>query len=357
MMEIEDSEIDEAVSFHNAEYGTKRTSKQWLWEYRGNYPELSVFVVIKDKERIVGTQGMIPIYLNVKGRKCLSGKSENTLLKRECRGRGLFTRLYDFALARSKDKGMCCVWGFTSVPNAIKLLKRLGFVFYSNVVSEVILFLNIRKYISSILISKRSIGIRIAKSFLVISIHLLSRGNIHVPSGKTSEQRQFSIEQKLRQESDVGNLYERLRKEYPNLIYIEQDGKFLFWRVFNNPNFRFATYFVYEQNLLRAYCYVSLANPEDVYISDLTFENGEAGDYLVEKVIEVFRKRSAASIAYMGNTQNQLIKGVLDLLKKHGFFRFGSESFVLKNLSTLNTKCLDVENWYLNGLWREGYTL
>jgi hypothetical protein len=197
----------------------------------------------------------------------------------------------------------------------------------------------------------------VAKSFLVIVLDLYSRGNTHLTSVKNSRQRQFSFEQKLRQASDVGNLYERLRKEYANLIHIEQDENYLSWRVFNNPNFRFATFFVYEQNLLRAYCYVSLAHPEEVYISDLTFDDDEAGDYLVGKVLEVFRKRNAASIAYMGNTRNPLIVIVLDLLKKHGFVRLSSESFVLKNLSTMNTKCLDVENWYLNGLWREGYTV
>ena len=63
--------------------------------------------------------------------------------------------------------------------------------------------------------------------------------------------------------------------------------------------------------------------------------------------LEAFEGLLKTSVAH---ATNQLIKVVLDLLKKHGFVRLGSGSFVLKNLSTLNTKCLDVENWYLNGL-------
>jgi len=53
MKEIEDIEIDEAVSLDNLEYGRRRTYKQWMWEYRGNCPLLSVFTVIKDEDRIV----------------------------------------------------------------------------------------------------------------------------------------------------------------------------------------------------------------------------------------------------------------------------------------------------------------
>ena len=90
------SDINEAISIHNVAYGDKRTPEQWIWEYKSNYPDLFVFTVIEDDGRIVGTQGMIPIYINIKGKRYLSGKSENSLLNPEYRGGTLFQELYEF---------------------------------------------------------------------------------------------------------------------------------------------------------------------------------------------------------------------------------------------------------------------
>lgn len=354
MAEIEDSEVDEAVSLHNTEYGTKRTPRQWLWEYKSNYPELAVFVVIKNKERIIGTQGMIPIYLDVEGGKYLSGKSENTLVARKYRRRGLHSRLYGFALSKCKDKGMCCVWGYTSVPVALKLLERVGFAVFNNVMCTVILILNVRKFILSTLVSEGNIIRKIANSLLVMPIRLCSCALTH-GSKKTS--RQFSYEQKLRLASDVEDLYDRLRKRHPGLIHIKQDDQYISWRVYKNPNIRYLTSFVYEHNALRAYCYISLANPERVFLSDLIFEDWEAGDFLLKAVLAMFRKRKIASVSFLGNTTNPLIATVFSSLKKHGFVKIASAPFVLKNLSCKRPISLDIENWCLSGIWTEGYSI
>ncbi|MCJ7631272.1 GNAT family N-acetyltransferase [Candidatus Bathyarchaeota archaeon] len=351
--EIEDFEVDEAVSLHNTEYRTERTSKQWLWEYRGNYPEFSVFAVIKDDKRIIGTQGMIPIYLNGDGRKLLTGKSENTLLDREYRGRGLAKQLYSFALSKCKEKGMYCIWGFTDRPDAVGLLSRLGFACYNNVACTVTLVLNIRKLIPSILASKASVSRRIARSLLSLPLYLYSRLPVSHPR-RTS--RQFLIRQHLKAARDVEDLYERLRKKHPDLIHIEQDAKYISWRVLSNPNFRYLTYFIYERDALRAYCYVSLADPQRNCISDLIFEDFESGDLLLGTVLASFRKRQIASIAFLGNVRNSLIASVFCLLKKHRFVKHGQLSFILKTLSEQPRQSfLNIDNWCLSGLWTEGY--
>ena len=83
---VESSDINEVVSFYNTLEGDNRTTEQWVWEYKGSYHDLFVFTVAEDDGRIVGTQGMIPIYLNIKGERYLSGKSENSLLNPAYRG-------------------------------------------------------------------------------------------------------------------------------------------------------------------------------------------------------------------------------------------------------------------------------
>jgi len=125
MLEVKDSDVDNIIGFHNKTYSDKRLPEHWRWEYKGNYPELFVFVIIKDKGQVVGTQGMIPICINIFGKSYLSGKSESSLLDHRYRGGTLFQDLYEFGISKCKSNKMYCIWGFTSASGVWK--KKLKF--------------------------------------------------------------------------------------------------------------------------------------------------------------------------------------------------------------------------------------
>lgn len=357
--EIEDSDIDEAVSFHNVNWDDKRTPKQWIWEYKGNCPDLFVFTILRDNNSIIGTQGMIPIYLNINGKTHLSGRSENSLLDRKYRGRGLFTELYGFALFLCKAKKMCCVWGFTGVASAIKVLSRLGFSVYENVIYWSILILNPWQFILSILSSRLGMIRKMTGFLLVVPLYLYSSAFRFTFGCFKRTPREFSIELKLRSVSDVDKLYKRLRAKYRDIIHIEQDEKYIAWRILNNPNLEYTTYFAYEDEFLRAYCYVVLTDKKTAYLTDLTFEDSEAGNFLLRTILNLLRKRKTTNLRFMGNIKNPLVANVFNLLKKHGFVKEREfRPFVLKNISYQNEKYLhNIRNWYINGLWTEGYRL
>ena len=319
-----------------------------------NYPDSSVFVVIKDQGRVVGTQGMIPIFVNIKDKKRLSGKSESSLLDSAYRGGKLFEDLYDFAISSSKTRNICFIWGITS---AIKVWRdKLGFSVYTDVKCTSII-LKPRVFLSKILKSRMNIKTKIFMSFSILPSYLYSSvcRYTRVPLGGTS--REFSIEHKIRSIDDLGELYRRLRAKV-DLIYIEQDGKYLAWRIFNNPTIKYTTYFLYEDTALRAYCYLSINNEKDAYLTDFTFEDYQAGETLLKKVLTQLRSANATSIQFMGNIKNPLMAGTFSLLKEYGFFKKrGSIAFVILNLSYENrTYLYDIRNWYINGLWTEGYT-
>jgi hypothetical protein len=357
MKEIEDAEINEVVSFHNLSYGDKRTPKKWIWEYKGNYPDLFVFTIIKDNNKVVGTQGMIPIYLNIGGEIHLSAKSESSLLDPKYRGGERFKELYDFAMTLCKARKMCCVWGFTG---AVKVWRnKLGFSVYEDAMYISALVLKPRPFIASIRKSKQNMVIKTAESLALMLRYLYSsvrRFTYFTYKCLKRTSREISIEQRLRSVSDVSELYKRLRAKYADLIHIEQDEKYIAWRISNNPNVEYTTFFAYEDNLLRAYCYVALANNREAYLSDLTFEDYEAGSFLLETILNLFCKRKINSVNFIGNIRNPLMATVFNLLKKNGFMKGNFTPFVLKNISYAHEKCLhDIRNWYINGLWTEGY--
>jgi hypothetical protein len=354
MKEIENNEISEVMSFHNLSYRDKRTVKDWIWEYKGNYPNLFVFTVIKDGDKVVGTQGMIPVYLNIKGETHLSGKSENSLLDPKYRGGERFKELYDFAMALCKERKMRCVWGFTS---AVKVWRnKLGFSVYEDAMYASMLILKPRQFITQIRKSKQDVVRKTAKSLAVmlLSLYSATRGFTFRCLKRTS--RDFSIEQRLRSSSDISELYKRLREKYAELIHIEMDEKYIAWRIFDNPNVEYATFFAYEDILLKAYCFVALSKSGEAYLSDLTFEDYEAGSFLLKKILHQFRRRKVTSAHFMGNIRNPLIATIFGLLKNSGFIKRDSTPFVLKNIFCEDEKFLsNIRNWYINGLWTEGF--
>ncbi len=353
--EIKDSDLDQAVFFYNNIHREKRTSKQLIWEYKGNYPKSFVFTIIKDDGRIVGTQGMIPIYVNIKGKKYLSGKSESSLLDSKYRGGELFKELYDFAISLCKTRNMCVIWGIT---HAIKVWKnKLGFSVYTDAIYTSILILKPQVFLSKILESKWRLPKKILVSFLILPLNLYSsvRMNTHAPfSGNSGE---FSIEEKLRSIDDLRELYRRLRANV-DIIHIEQDDKYIAWRVFNNPNIKYKTCYLYENNRLRAYCYLNINNEKNAYLTDFTFEDYEAGEILLKRVLNQLRLEDVTYVMFLGNIKNPLMARVFDLLERYGFIkRRDSEAFVILSMSNDHKMYLnDIRNWYVNGLWTEGYS-
>ena len=358
--ELDNSEINEVVSLHNFNYGDKRTPKQWIWEYKSIYPDLFVFTVIKDKDRVVGTQGMIPVYLHIKAKTYLTGKSENSLLDPKYRGRTLFKKLYAFAMSICKLKKMCYIWGFTSATKVWR--NKLGFSVYEDIMYTSILILNPRQFISSIRKSKQVIIKKITKSFLVILLYLYSSVRRFIMDARRyfkSSPGKYLIEHKLRSINDIDKLYKRLRSKYADLIHIEQDENYINWRILKNPNIKYIIYFIYEENILKGYCYIALGTKNEAHLSDLTFENNDVGNFLLKTILDQLHGKKITIIDFMGNIENPLIATTFNLLKKHGFIKRGQFSpFVLKNISYKNEEQLEnIKNWYLNGLWTEGYQI
>jgi len=347
----------EAFSLHNETYSGARTPSDWIWEYKCCFPSLSVFTVVRDRGRIVGTQGMLPIYLSIGGKKHLTGKSENTLLEKSYRGRGLFRDLYSHAITACKERGMCCVWGFTSAPAATSALRnKLGFSIYDKVIQTYGLLLaptlppEIKRLKRSGLVYATLQAVALVSYlYCFVCRRLLS------PKRDMTHDK-FVIEEKIRSADDIGELYERLRLQHPDMIHITQDAPYIAWRITNNPNIKYRTYLLFEGKLLRAYCYLNVDKERVARLTDFTAEDKTSAAVLAGYVINVLSAQKVGFLLFMGNMRNPLIHDIVHLLKRYGFLKLPvlKTNFVLNNLSC-EEPLYDVSKWYMNGLWTEGY--
>jgi GNAT superfamily N-acetyltransferase len=354
MREVATQEVDEVVQFHNRAYGDLRTSEQWEWEWKSHYPDLSVYMVVHDGKRIIATQGMMPVYLQIAGKRVLSGKSDQTLLAPEHRGGDLFRSFYDYAVSQCRAKGMCCVWGYTP---AVKALRRFGFRVFEDVMYYSASVLDFRKAFAENLRSERTWRSK-GKQSLSILVRALRRQVSRLNT--LSLAKAFRIEDGPLDAEDLAALYARLRSRYPALIHIDMDQAYLQWRVIDHPFIRYRTFSLYQGSELKGYAIINHHFHDTAFLADLTFEDDNSGAVILQRVLGFLRHADATHVAYFGNRSSSLGMRVFGLLRRFGFKENVNPqmAFVLRNVSFVDEERLfDIEDWYMYGLWTEGYRI
>ncbi len=348
--QAEVGDIDDIVAFHNAEYDDHRKPEHWVWEYQGYCSDLAVFAIMKDGERVIATQGMMPYHIKVRGQRFLFAKGENTLLSPEYRGGPLGLELYAHVESLCQARGMECIWGFTP---ASKAIRRYGFQTYEDVMHDSRYFLSLRGALASTRNDNTSSARRLTRSLRLVALWATSsiRRRPRISAAG------FSLKEHLANDHDLGDLYVRLRTNYPGLIHIDLDQEYLTWRVFDHPIFKYKTYFIYEGELLRAYALVNTHDCAQAYLTDFTFESAGAGAFLLQEILDQMRAAGIRCVSFLGNIRNPTMGSTFRLLRRFGFVHSSTAMhFVLRNLAFNDESSLfDIENWYMNGLWTEGY--
>ena len=133
---------------------------------------------------------------------------------------------------------------------------------------------------------------------------------------------------------------------------------FLDWRIYNNTNVNYRTKFLYHGTNLQAYSVYSISpDLKYAYLTSLAFETPEAGKVLLKKVLSDPDLRKVGYLTYFGNSSNPLVKETMHLLRKFGLRYAATPTFiVIKNLKYPKTDHItDIANWFIDGLWTEGF--
>lgn len=356
MKEANSIDVTNIVAFQNSLYKNSRTKKQWNWEYNSINAESRVFTILLDKMKVIGTQGMVPIHINFKGKRYLTGKSENSLLDLKYRGTGLFKELYGFAIKKCENNQICSIWGFTNTIACKKLLKKMCFSIYDDIMFNSVIVISLVKAINEIFKARTSIIKKILKTLIVICRYVYTRKFKFVVKPRLKNK---LIRKNLKSPGDIIALFNRLRTKYPNNIHIEQSEDYMKWRIYNNPFLKYKTYFLYENKKLKAYCYLNKTKKSMNFLTEFTYENQKAGKYLIDEIIKELRREKITYLSFLGNIRNPLMQKTFNLLKLYGFTHRKSDfSFILRNFSINDNQIIhDVKNWYIGGLWTEGTSI
>ncbi len=342
-------QASDMVAFHNSYYGKSRSPKDWLWEYQGYDAKKAVSTFATDSDKIIATQGMLPIYMKVGTKTILSGKSESTLLIPAYRGTQLMQGLYEYAIENCIERKMKFIWGFTP---AVQAFKNFGFKSYPDIrvmMRPCNLWVGIRLRLNNGSLPWR----RIASIGKLMLRHFLFKKNLTV---NQFHEKEYKLRREIADEISLKALFDRLTKQHKKAIFIQYDQKYLKWRVRKHPFIKYIEYQVYCCSELKAFAIVAL-HMGVLSISDLTSEDENATSFLIHTILDDFSEK-AGEIRCLLNTKDILSQGVLKQLCKSGFSTSDTWNLVVRDLTNGDhEEIFDICNWHINGLWTEGYSM
>ncbi len=103
--------------FYNRLHNSDRSIEQFRWEFHNGPVMTGIYIIAKDTEKdtVIGSQAVIPINLvTANGEIILSGKSEDTLVDPNYRGKRIFNNMYEMLFDECTKAGINYIWGFTT---------------------------------------------------------------------------------------------------------------------------------------------------------------------------------------------------------------------------------------------------
>jgi hypothetical protein len=348
-------DASEMVNFHNKYHDSDRKPEQWLWEWQTNAPEKSVIAAVRNNSQLIATFGVIPLSMNFDGKNVWAGKTESMLLVPEHSGRGITTRLYKYVEGECVKREFQFIWGFTAVKEAKILFRILGYTFTPTLATATRRG-NILIEIPLILKMKFPLWIKLGSIAKLVTMTIFTGYNDFTP--KLEKRSDYEIKERLKcNEEDLQSLYERLQKKHKNTILIKLDAKYLKWRVREHPFLKYDEYQVFQNGQLRAYAFVTIFNGS-ASISDLTSEDDYASCLLLVTIIKRYQKQ-VGHFNFLCNPKDSLAQDTLVQLIKLGFkVKLNPMELLYKDLREVKDKpAFEVQNWHINGLWTEGYSM
>lgn len=365
------ADISDCNELHNKFYGISRTLEQWDWTFDNgllDLPELS-FIIVRDGEKLVGTQALIPIQMVDQQGVYWTAKSEETLVEANYRGQQLSGRMYNFAFEFCTAHNIASIWGFTP---ARKALERAGFEIPAQTAQ---LIRPLRLPALSQLAGLMDSDSRGAKRFLMQSALMLASGILTGLSAMTdavfgaagkSAVKSGNLDLRDLAEADdaCANLCRAFVEEWGGTT-IYRDAKYLNWRIFSNRFLRANVVAAYHGEELLGWCAFSEDSDGVGYIIDIvcilspdgTVDARECVGALLSNATKRLRDMGASSIRAWSMTSHKFDLVVKQVLLRQGFYSLKrGNSVVLYRLKDSNgdTRVQDFSDWSVTRIYTEG---
>jgi hypothetical protein len=324
-----------------------------VWQYENGIYATGLFFA-REKDACIASQGMIPVFLNIKGTKTITAKSESSFLLPEFRGRGIFEDLYFHTIKISEQDDIQIVWGFTALSSVWR--KKLKFDVIDGLIHETELQIDFLKSFSAAWKSEQS---------FINKIKLSLKAFISLTKSKKlpKANKEFStIVLNIKEDRAIMamiELYDEWASNHPHFTSIALDKEYLNWRITNNPIIKYKLIGVYKNQKLIGIGIVNDA-VDKAYLLDFIVPKKE---HLKDGFIEILRHlkqhNSISHLVYWASHTNSYAQSIHSLFQAFGANCYvnNNMNFVIKKTEKCTMPNIEISDIYINGLWTEGFKI
>ncbi len=339
------------IDFLNINVNDNIRHHTFKWQYT-EAPHDVIFFMVKDDDKIISTASFIPYSLLFDKEFFLTAKGESFFLDPDYRSTPIFPAVYKKGLIECEKKNMSVVWGFSPIYKFF--LGKTLFHVYGDIMFDFRAIVGMKK------LSDFSFDSQIILRYPKHLASFLISGFLHWKSKMISRYKskinEYSVKEKLPDTSLINDLFAKI-PGVENIVRLDMDNSFLEWRVYNNPNLIYKTHFFFKNNVLEGFYFYSINEKKlCVQLVEFVFINNNTGNVMACHLINKMKKEKASFLEYFGNIKNKVNLMAFSILQKHVFGKIylnKGMDFIQK--ITPETKNFPIENWYINGLWTQGY--
>jgi GNAT superfamily N-acetyltransferase len=361
--EYQDGDETQINALYNQEYDTNRNALEWRWEFLDGPYGKAIFIVAEYEGKIIGTQALLPMYLSWKGQPIFTAKSEEILVAKEFRGRGLSAKLWGKCWELAVPRGIVLSWAFGR--QVIASVRGGGFQVIGKL-NHAFLILNpsqayqlnrnrippkVTKYFPF-----QAIPLMLLRAFIITGfcwgkIRRISR---RPPSG-------FEVVILTQADSKLNSFWHSFSQETKTLT-LARTSNYLNWRVFHNPHLHSELLTAVKDGEIQGYVILSKSKHQNVgSVTDFCVRDKYFNDtarLLMTQALEYFRSQGVAYVDAWYINSNREAKKYSSSLKSLGFLTIPKPSSVMLKLLVQETdiplKPTDIKQWFITMLFSQG---
>jgi GNAT superfamily N-acetyltransferase len=115
------------ISLFTTVFSGSKSLEHWRWQFEANpYGRVFSGLAWSDKGRLVGQCAVMPVDLNLMGRRIKAGQALDTMVHPDFRNRGIFERTAQYCIEQLQEAGHVLVYGFPNRQAYPGWMRKLG---------------------------------------------------------------------------------------------------------------------------------------------------------------------------------------------------------------------------------------
>jgi hypothetical protein len=293
-----ESDKEELNNLYNLVAGRSRTIDKFEWEWL-NTPEGwgSMWLLVdNDTGKIIGHHGLIPVKLSVYGKTILAGKTENTVMHPQYRGKGIYYPFEVKFVEEAKDRFQLL---FTTAGLAEQGKVRIklgyaavgGYAHYIKCTSSS----HLNAMLANIIAER--IHNKLMATVLIIASKLASLALMPSFSKKVTIDESIKLEKVHTIETiadELDRFWERNKDNFG--ITADRNSQYLKWRIFDNPNVNYEFFLAVKNDDIVGYL-IANSNEEmgvkGKVITDIVADDNNEVTFnsILYRATEIFKER------------------------------------------------------------------